>query len=451
MEGWVSTELEQVDFNDKRLNKRFIKIVEQITAKPTASIPEACKCWADTKAAYRFFDSEKVKPEQILEEHIKSTVKRTESYKLILAVQDTSDLDFSGHKATTGIGYLENKLSRGLRMHSCLAVSPEGVPLGLLYQERWVRDPKNYGKSEFRFSTPITEKESLRWLTTVNKVESVMPEDIHTILIGDRESDIYDLFIYPRKKNIDILVRGDHDRRVIDAKGRKFKAVIKETAPCGRIILNLKKGNEHSARKAVLAVKFKEVEILPPKRYPKKKGYKPIILYAVEVNEVKPPICEDGLNWLLLTTIKVNTFKDAVKMVEWYTHRWLVERYHYTLKSGCKVEGLQLETKTRLERAAVIYCIVAWRLLWITYVSRVDPNLPCSVVLETDEWKALYYFTNKKAPLKPPPLKDVILLIAKLGGFLARKNDKNPGVKTIWRGFRRLEDIVIMWRMMGGK
>jgi hypothetical protein len=151
------------------------------------------------------------------------------------------------------------------------------------------------------------------------------------------------------------------------------------------------------------------------------------------------------VEWLLLTTLPVENFKDARRVVTMYTHRWKVERYHYTLKSGCKIEELQLEAADRIERALALYSVIAWRLLYMTYEARAAPNAPCTRVLQEDEWKTLLLVRSprKALPAQPPTLREAVWMIAGLGGFLGRKSDGEPGVKTIWRGYRRLMDCVL--------
>ena len=448
----ISNETKNADFNDLRLNRRLGKLLEQFAENPSVSIPEACNGWAETKAAYRFFDCEKVKPEIIRNSHIESTVERIKDEDIILVVQDTTNLDFTNHPNTKGMGYLDSKFASGLKVHSSIAISPKGVPKGLLHQEVWARDPDSIGKSQKRSKKPIKEKESQRWITTLEKLNTLIPKEKKVIVISDRESDIYELFVAPRNPNTELLIRAYQNRKINDEE-EKLKTVINNTKSCGTIKITLNRRDNRPSREATLEVKYKKVEILPPKRLKNLISLKPVVLYAVLVNEIKPPKNEKGVNWLLHTTMKVESFDDCVQIVEWYSYRWLIERYHFVLKSGCKIEKLQLETRERIENALAVFCIVAWLLLWLTYESRKNPDAPCTIVLENYEWKALYMYVNKttELPPSPPTLKEAVVLIAKLGGFLGRKGDKSPGVKTIWRGLRRLNDIVAMYLIMDSK
>ncbi|GAX42403.1 transposase [Tolypothrix sp. NIES-4075] len=171
---------------------------------------------------------------------------------------------------------------------------------------------------------------------------------------------------------------------------------------------------------------------------------------AYPKREENPPLLITAISWLLLTTLDVNGVDDVVRCVSWYSYRWLIERYHYTLKSGCSIEKLQLETARRIEMALATYSIVAWRLLWLTYEARINPEQPCDTVLETYEWQSLCATISQTSnpPPEPPSLRDAVLFIAYLGGFLGRKGDGEPGVKTIWRGLRRLHDIAATWKLL---
>lgn len=174
---------------------------------------------------------------------------------------------------------------------------------------------------------------------------------------------------------------------------------------------------------------------------------------VILVTEIDPPAGVKPIRWLLLTTLPVTNLAQAMTCIRYYTLRWLIERYHYTLKSGCQIEQLQLQTAERIKRAFATYSVVAWRLLWITYLARMEPEISCEVCLEPDEWQALACdrLGGRVPPKQPPTLGQAVLWIARLGGFLARRGDGFPGVKTIWRGLSRLADLVSMWRLLRRK
>ena len=448
---WAQEELGGADFGDKRLTKRFIQITSDISAQPEASVPQACGSEAATKATYRFLDNENVTPEAIRASHREKTVERVKEYKTVLAVQDTTSLNYTAHKATSGLGPIDGNGSNGLHMHSVLAVSSDGIPLGLVHQQVWARDPKEKGKKEKRKKLPIEEKESYRWLQSLEATKQAMAEDAHIITVTDREGDIFELFALERPCNMDLLIRAVQDRRVkVDDSeiGKLWNSIESVPAANQTMTIHLEHRPGKPARDVTLHLRWKTLSILPPAN--KSKKYASVSFTAILVTEADPPAGEEPLEWLLLTTFPVESFQQAAQCVLWYRFRWLIERYHFVLKSGCHLEKLQLETAERLERAFALYCIVAWRLLHLTYLARVTPDASCEVVFQTHEWQALHAFTYQTNVLlaTPPSLHEATRLVAKLGGFLARKSDGEPGVQTIWRGLRRLDDLASMWLLL---
>jgi len=448
MEGWAATEVGQAEFGDRRLRKRLIRIVEDLAAKPTASVPEACGQWPATKATYRFWDSERVTPAAIRAGHQESTIERVRGQSLVLAIQDTTDLDFTQHPATKGLGPLEHPALRGLKVHSSLAVSEQGVPLGLLHQAVWARDPEQVGKRHQRRRLETKDKESQRWLTAMLASEAPIPEGRSVVMVADREADIYDLFALPRRAGSELLIRAEHNRRVND-KGYLWQTV--QQAPVvGQYTLTLQRKEDMPAREAIMSVRFTPVMVQPPSNRRGRSELPEVAINLVLAQEEAAPTGVKPVQWLLLTTLPVITFSDALRCIRWYSYRWLIERYHFVLKSGCAVEELQLETAERLESALATYCIVAWRLLWLTYEARRSPEASCASVLKAHEWQALYCTIHQTPvpPAEPPTLQQAVRWIAQLGGFLGRKSDGQPGVKTIWRGLRRLHDIAATWQLL---
>lgn len=441
---WVRKELQDADLGDQRLNRRLVKLVESFCSHPAASVPQACGSWAATKAAYRFWASKNVKSEKIRAAHQSSVVKRLAEEEFIIVAQDTTELNYTNRAATTGLGYLSNDKSQGLMMHSSLAISQTGVPLGLIHQEAWARDTEEKGKAKKRASLATKDKESQRWLNSLKVCQEVIPVNVRVLNIGDREADIFDLFTEPRRPGSDLLIRARHNRRV-EHLHQKMYATVRKTAISGQIIVVIPRKKEQPPRQATLTVQFATVHIRPPKR---RSGLS-VPLQVILVEEETPPPDLAPISWWLLTTLPVTSLEAAEQCVQWYRYRWLIERYHFVLKSGCKVEDLQLETAERLENALATYCIVAWHLLWLTYEARQNADAACDLILDECQWQALYCAANKTPypPPSPPSLQEAVFWIAKLGGFLARKSDGYPGVKTIWRGWRRLEDLSSMWSL----
>jgi len=459
-ESWAQQEVGQAQLGHEARTNRLVQLMEDLAAHPAESVPQSCKNWAATKGAYRFWDNERVEAAAIRRAHIESTMRRAQGQELILAIQDTTDVDYSTHPATKGLGHLQGKrtkgkLPQGLKVHSVLAASPEGVPLGLLFQQVWAREEETVPEEEqvHRRHQSIEEKESGRWLQAQQAIQEAFEPAQRVLSIADREADLYDLFAQPRPVGKELLIRAKHDRRLKTepkAEAEHLWERMRRTTPAVIVAFEVPRTHEHKARSTKLAIRFATLTIAPPR--PKKNHviWKPIPLQVVLAEEVDPPEGETPVSWLLLTTMPVSGFEEAVQVVLWYSLRWLIERYHYVLKSGCRIEELQLETAQRLERALATYCIVAWRLLWLTYEAREAPASSCEVVLQRDEWQALYATIHQTLapPEQPPTLHEAVRWIAQLGGFLGRKSDGEPGVKVIWRGLRRLEDIAATWRLL---
>ena len=355
---WAQEELAGADFGDKRLTKRFMQIVSDIAAQPEASIPQACGDEGATKATYRFLNNENVTPEAIRASHRGKTVERVKGYKVVLAVQDTTSLNYTAHKATSGLGPIDGNGSNGMHVHSVLAVSSDGIPLGLVHQQVWSRDPEKKRSKEERKKLPIEEKESYRWLQSVEATQKAVDHETHIVTVADREADIFELFVLPRANNMDLLIRATQDR-CVQIKHSKMKKLWESVEAVPEATEAITTHLEHkpgiAARDVTFRLRWRTVTILVPAH--KKKKYTHVTLTAILIIETEAPEGVEPLSWLLLTSLKVETFAQAAQCVIWYCYRWLIERYHFILKSGCHLEKLQLETAERLERALATCCL----------------------------------------------------------------------------------------------
>lgn len=455
--SWASEELKYANIGDKRLNRRLITIVEDLSSKPTASIPEASRDNAAMDATYKFFRNRRISSNSILESHSRQTLERLSNHDLVLSIQDTTELDFSSHSNTRGLGPLSNPLASGLHVHSALCVSPEGVPLGLLHQHVWSRSPKQPGPVPKSRKRQITEKESHRWLAGLQVTQSLIPSDTAVVMVSDREGDIYELFSTPRRPGSEFLIRASHNRQVKSPSSDSddlspLWSTLRSSPLQGEHTLELQRTPKRVSRSATLSIRYSRVELQPPLHHPEHAHLAPVQFNALLAEELDPPAGTKAISWLLLTTLPLDSLEQAIVYLFYYESRWLIERYHLSLKSGCCLEELQLESADRLERALSTYAIVAWRLLWLTYESRVHPDISVLGILERHEWQALYCFIHKVSTpaSEPPSLKDSILWIAKLGGFLGRKGDGPPGLRTLWRGLERLNDISASWQLFAG-
>lgn len=386
-------------------------------------------------------------PEQIIKSHREAVIKRGEECKSVLVVQDTTEVSYTSHRKVKGLGFINQSKQRGIKLHSCLAVSREGEPLGLLHQEGWSRKQRK-GKKEQRKKLPIAQKESYRWLTTLSAAEAGWEESAHLVHIADREADIFELFAHPRRRNSDLLIRAQQNRKIEHELG--YLMVAGAQGPVlGRVEIELQRNPKRKARRAQLCCRAMGVRLDVPKQHGKSAGLEPIELNVIWVEEEEQP--EDGtqpIRWVLLTTLPIEKFEQVWQCVQWYTHRWLIERFHYTLKSGCGVEELQLNTQERLHKGLAVYSIVAWRVMWMLYYGRSNPEESCEKILHEEEWQLLRRKFAPRSRKKPPKLQQAIVWIARLGGFLARKGDGMPGVKTLWRGLTALQLMVEGGKLM---
>lgn len=442
---WVQEEMRDLQLSDARLTRRAKQMMASFSEQPAESIPEASQGWAATKGAYRFLENEKVEAEQIRQAHYQATSARVSGQPRVLAIQDTSDLNYAGKEVAKQLGYLSNQYAQGLRMHSTMVVSAVGVPLGLIDQQLWSRDAETKGKTQERRKKDTAEKESQRWLDAVRAAEQRLPEDTEIVHVADREGDIYALLAVERQARSHLLIRMEQNRRVEHAQRYVWEA-IRQAPLAGEITLQVTPQAHREARLATVAVRFLSLTIRPPHQ----RAGSGVPMQFILAEEHDAPPGAEPIVWLLATDLPIDCLEDALQGIFYYSLRWLIERFHYVLKSGCRIELLYLQTPDRLLRALAIYSVVAWRLLWLTYEARKSPDQPCTVILKTHEWQALYCTIHKTPipPTEPPSLSQAVIWIARLGGFLARKGDGFPGPKTIWQGLRRLKDIADTWLLL---
>jgi hypothetical protein len=450
---WCVGEFAAVELQDARLNYRCSELAVQLAMQPQGPINQACEDWADTKAAYRFFDNDKATPERIRAPHQQRTVERMAQYERVLAVQDTTFLNYTHHPKTEGLGPIGNKSQkqRGFGLHSTLVTTPKGMPLGVLNQAVFTRpeDEPSHRPEECRL-LPIEEKESYRWLQAFEQTLALAPAGVEVITVCDREADIYEMFAFAQKQQAPLLVRASSNRALLDEEVRKLWPKAEGQPMAGYLSVHILGNDKRQARQATVSVRFASVILKPPWR-PNGLKLPAVTLNAVLVREENPPAdIDEPIEWLLLTNTPVTSFEEAHRVVAWYCSRWQIEVFHKVLKSGCRVEDCRLQTAARLYSFVALMSVIAWRLHWMTYINRCQPDLPCTVVLTTIEWEALYMRIHKsnRLPDTVPTVHQAVRWIAQLGGFLGRKSDREPGVTTLWRGWRRLQDMAATWHLV---
>jgi hypothetical protein len=387
--------------------------------------------------------------EAILAPHYESTLSRCAKEKVVLAIQDTTSLNYTTHKATEDLGPIGSfgaQATLGLHVHSMLVLNTAGTPLGLLNVQCWARDPNEHGKCEERASLPIEEKESYKWLVGYEATAQAQRRVPGTTIVNvaDREADVFELFALARScpGQPQLLIRACQPRK-IESADKKAPLVwdhVKSLECKGRLPLVVPRRGSRPKRQTTLEIRFAEVVLRPPKGSHCKV---PVRLWAIAAQEENPPEESEPIQWLLLTTLPVTTVEEAAEKLAWYTLRWQIEVYHRTLKSGCRIEDRQLGSAHSLKACLAVDMVVAWRIFHLVKLGREIPDVPCTAFFEDSQWKALVCFLQRTPipPAQPPTLRQAIRMLATLGGFQGRKSDGNPGTQTLWIGLQRLDDI----------
>jgi hypothetical protein len=463
MEAWIDQELAGCEFADERLGRRFGMLMEQLSKGIGRTIPLACGDWAATKAAYRFLDNDRVSEAEIMAGHFQATHERFAATKgPILVLHDTTEFSYTRndtaaigqtHKVASGqrdkAGRQRMHTVCGILMHSSLALTTDGLPLGLVAIKLWTRKKfkgtnalKGRGIDGGKHSVnttriPIEEKESIRWLENARQSTAILGAPDRCVHIGDRESDIYELFCECQSLKSHFLFRTCVDRRC--GEGDETIIEVMEEEPIKavhRVEVMDAKGKPSTA---VLEIKYHKLVVCPP--LGKEKRYGNLTLTVIHATESGTPTDRDPIEWKLITDLPITSKADAIEKLDWYALRWKLEIFHKVLKSGCKAEESKLRTAERLANLIAILCILAWRVLWLCMTNRVSPDLPASLVFTETEIKLLEHLVPVKEASRKRTVGQFLIRLARLGGYLNRTRDAPPGNMVLWRGMTRLTDI----------
>jgi hypothetical protein len=454
--AWIDKEMGGCNFKDVRLAKRFSKLLGMMSDGIGESVPYACQDWANTKAAYRFFSNDTVSEDQIMAGHFQATRGRlSRTNQKILMLHDTCEFSFQRDKdSKLGLlgrpscgkgkdGRIKHITVRGILMHSSLAITLDGLPLGLAAIKFWTRKQfKGCNALKKKINptrVPIAEKESIRWLENMRQATALTSNPHDCVHIGDRESDIYELFCLADELGTNFLVRTCVDRLVEDG-DRTIAAKMKKALIKGRhrIQARNKLGEFYEAE---LEIKFERLQVLPPGG--KRKDYPELTLTVIHAVERGTPCGREKIAWKLITNLAVNSFTSAIEKLVWYAMRWKIEVFHKILKSGCKAEESKLRSSERLVNLISIFCIIGWRIFWLTMLHRAEPDLSPAIALDTTEVYLLDELvkTQPRKSQTKATVSDYIIKIARLGGYLNRASDPPPGNMVMWRGMSKLNDI----------
>ena len=466
MTNWVEDELKTVDLGDERLDRRYSRVLDALGRKPAMKFTAACNGHAEVQGAYRFVNN----PHD-------ATRQRCREHPVVLAVQDTSEVDVTRpNEEMTGAGPLSADGRLGFFLHPLMAFTPGGLPLGLVHVNIWARDPDEAArpaaeKQAERQRKPFEEKESVRWrdgYRAAGELADACP-DTQVICISDSEGDIFECFFdaLPQQqgRKADWIIRACEDGALVQGEaaeasvGRLF-AQVAQAPVLATLCLEVrarpaqsgdgrKRKQARSARKATMTVQAARVTLRQPARGGGKR-MADVAVNAVLVREVSPPAGEAPVEWLLLTSLPIDTVDQVLLVVEYYCQIWQIEIYFKVVKSGCQVEKSQLETAEAFLPYVALCLIVAWRVQQLLMLGRECPELPSDCVLTEAEWQAVYAVVKgEEPPEQAPPLGEMVKLIARLGGYLDRKGDGPPGPKAMWVGLQRRTDLALGWQARG--
>lgn len=464
--------METADLKDKRLNDRLREVLSQLGGRPAFSIPAACGGHAEMTAAYRLFDNEKATFESILQPHMDATRKRMADQAVVLAVQDTTEVDVTRPaQQVAGAGPLDGGARRGLLLHPLHCFTPDGTPLGTVHAQQWVRAEEvinaSLSRAE-RAAIPIEEKESYRWVQTLRQAheEARHCPSTQVICVADSEADIYELLVEATAegRRVDWIVRACQNRAVQPKDGQETSGkYLRERAWEQPVLftqeINVRgreaklacetRGRRQSrqSRKAVVQVRATRVTLRRPWRADRR--LPEVTVNVVLVSEVNPPKNDEPVEWLLLTSLPIDSLEQVRQVIQYYCVRWMIELFFRVLKSGCRVEERRFEQIDRLQSCLAVYLIVAWRTLYVCRLGRDCPEISCEAVFEPAEWKAVWKVVQRSdPPPTPPALGAMVRWVAELGGYVNRKNSP-PGPQTLWIGLQRTHDFALCWQLFG--
>jgi Transposase Tn5 dimerisation domain/Transposase DNA-binding len=458
-----------------KLQKRFKKVLNTMSQKPSLKFPAGCNGKAEVKAAYLFLDNEHVTFASILAPHHDATLLRIREQPVVLIPQDTTELDLTRpREVMVGAGPLNDSDRVGFYNHLSLALTPEHLPLGTIDAHVWARDPLEFDKDAAqkraeRRAKPIEDKESIRWIDGYRAASQVAREAPATLVVSlaDSEGDVYEYLLEAQAeedvRKASFIIRACQNRALVTpaetgspGSNHHLREQVASTPVLSHRTLEIRgrqpKSTDDRKRKQAREPRTAQVVIRAARvtlRGPDRPGGKlpDLGVNVVLVSEPDPPPGVEPIEWILLTDLPIDTVEDVLKVIDYYMCRWQIEIFFRVLKSGCKVEESQLEIAERFQPYLALCLIVAWRVMYVMMMGRECPELPCAVAFDDDEWQSVYATVQKAPPpAEPPPMKTIVDLIASLGGWLGRKCDGEPGPKAMWVGMQRMTDLALGWR-----
>lgn len=362
---------------------------------------------------------------------------------MILLIQDTTSISYGNRKAIEGMGYYCDSAQRGMLVHSCIAVTDTGIPVGLLFQEAFTRiERKDSSQTkEQKKLLPIEKKESFRWISFLRQIHEKLPSSLKRLTVCDREGDFYELFSDAEELGEKFLIRLTQNR--LTQEGKKLFDVLKNSDVKGSMVLQIgRNAKEHlPSRKVKMDYHYEKITIRKPTRRNEDHLKDSLALTGIYIHETVP---KEHLQWFLITNEEITTAKDAEKQIKNYVRRWTIERFHYVLKSGCKIEEKQARSYEKLRMLTVLYSVIALQILNLTFIGKVCPEMPIDNFLDETEWKVLYCAARKthSIPTKGYCVGEAVYDLAVLGGRKGALSDGIPGVQAVWKGLFKLYTLL---------
>lgn len=430
--SWLKEELEGVILPDKRFKANVISIAEHLDEHTGSSFSAACGERL-RKCAWRLFSTEEL---SLLSIHQQRTLARCAGEETILIAEDTTDIHYRqpGKQGMGDLGGKKDRSAKGLNMHTALALTTEGQPLGIVHQKIWAPKADKAGATRRNF--PIEEKETIKWINTlkaVSKLWQPSSRQQQVVLVGDREADFFEHYAEPRHDNIKLLVRVQQKNRKVGYNGADMKLadVLLQLKPLGEGMVTLWRRQGQPERMASVTY-FSATVTLPPTCKQKKPAQIMQLVYARESSSAA-----DAIEWILLTDLGAGTLAEAITVCYYYSLRWKIERFHYVLKCGLLIEQLQIICFAGLANVLQLYALIAWHLLWLQYLAKTKGDNQAAEYID----RQTIEITQAVSSRTVSTVRDFVIAVAMLGGFLPVKKQPLPGEKTLWQGLRQLHAI----------
>jgi hypothetical protein len=446
---WAQLNFGTCDLKDKRRTKRLVQVAEQFASNPSASLPNQIERWGDLKAAYRLFGQEQVTFEAVAGPHWELTKQSARGRTLVIA--DTTEIDFGRFREIEGVGPTGNGTGQGFLLHNALMVDADSEEiLGVAGQTIHYRKKRKAEKRPNAAQRLKQQRESQVWGTVIDQVGQA-PEDAQFIHVFDRGGDNFEVYCRLLLQRGDWVIRASKLNRLVLVEDSEvplpLKDYLPQLKPLGSYTLSLRSRGKQPAREAQIEVRVGQVKIPRPRHvspWVKQLAQPPIAMNVIEVVEVDAPQDVTPIRWILFTSLSVETFEEVWLQIGYYESRWLVEEYHKALKTGCRTESRQLKTASRLEAFVGLTSVVAVRLLKLKSLARTNPDVPARRVVPGVWLEMLKLARKNLRRVRDLTVGQFYREVAKLGGFLGRKGDGDPGWITIWRGWEKLNTYVFV-------